>query len=132
MMRSLFSNLENERWNWAEEALERFEGDLKRQHDIGDLKERVLIGAYGVTQVGKTTLILNLIGIRSDKIEELAQALRGSSGLGNSSTLAATLYRRSVNDSFFVKYPNGGKEEFETLGQLKMILGKIRIDIENK
>ena len=57
------------------------------------LTKRVVL--VGPTQVGKTTLIMNLIGIRDDKKTELNRILRGGRSVGESSTSIATVYTRS-------------------------------------
>ena len=69
-----------------------------------------LVCVYGKSQVGKTTLILNMIGLKDDKKSEVAEVLRGGIPRGNSSTSTAIIYSQSDNDQYglLVETTKGG------------------------
>lgn len=88
----IFSEIEN--WEIApiNEILHHCDGRLD-----GAVK-RVVV--YGPTQVGKTTLILDLIGIKSELQKELGELLRGESKAGTSSTSCAIIYNQWDKEQF--------------------------------
>lgn len=61
---------------------------------------------YGPTQVGKTTLIMDLIGIKPECQKDLEDILRGGAKAGNSSTSSAIVYNRWENDCFGILLGN--------------------------
>jgi len=63
-------------------------------------KEDHLLLVYGLTQAGKTTLILDMIGIRSDCINDVNKILRAGVPQGDSSTSTAIIYRKSSENSY--------------------------------
>jgi len=63
----------------------------------------ILICVYGKSQVGKTTLILNMIGLKDEASKkEVDGVLRGGVSLGNSSTSTAIIYSQSETDQYGV------------------------------
>lgn len=60
--------------------------------------KRVVV--YGPTQVGKTTLILDLIGIKLGLQKELGELLRGEAKAGSSSTSCAIIYNQWEKEQF--------------------------------
>ncbi len=70
-----------DRWAWADQQIEQFVSDLDptlARHFRQPTNSHVgQIGAvlYGKTQVGKTTLILRLMGLQGDREGEVAQGL---------------------------------------------------------
>lgn len=100
-----------------------------------------LVCLYGESQVGKTTLILYLIGLKEEYVSEVQKVLRGGVELGNSSTSTAIMY--SQNDDcnpknsckYGIRYEtlNDGNHSSKTLyytseemiQELKAIRGKV-------
>ncbi len=76
--------------------------------------KRIIV--YGATQMGKTTMIMNLIGIKEEKKEELSKMLRGDAKQGNSSTSTPIIYNRWNSDKFGIAL---GNENAVTEGTLK-------------
>ena len=62
--------------------------------------ETHLVIVYGKTQVGKTTLILNMIGLKQDKFTEVYDTLRAGISKGNSSTSTAIIYSKSPSNQY--------------------------------
>lgn len=64
-------------------------------------QEEHLVIVYGDSQVGKTTLLLTMIGIREGAcFQEVADTLRAGIPRGNSSTSTAIIYARSEDDRY--------------------------------
>lgn len=90
-----------DRYRWAYEAYERFvkevdpslEGEFQRS-------SHVTVVVYGATQVGKTTLILDLLGINAEILVHVSEVLRGGQLMGKSSTACPIRYGRS-NDNYW-------------------------------
>lgn len=64
---------------------------------------------YGASQIGKTTLLLNLLGVKPDSSFDgtsLNEILRGGEPAGHSSTSTVILYQKSNDDTFKI---NGEK-----------------------
>ena len=118
---------------WAYEARNKFIENISHQ-DVknylqGDAKKRVAI-LYGKPQVGKTTLILTLMGVKEDSFAELQCILRAGRESGNSSTSTAIRYGYSDEDWYW----RTENEEFgEGLKDTDIIekLGKVREEISN-
>ena len=65
------------------------------------LQESYLVVVYGPAQIGKTSLILKLIGIRDDCFQCVSQTLRTKEiTRGNSSTSTAIIYARSDTEQY--------------------------------
>lgn len=97
------------------------------------------VAIYGSTQIGKTTLILYLLGIvEEEKLERISNILRADIKKGNSSTSTAIMYKKSSSNKFGVKeisdtteVVSDFDEEFENEEQFKNKLKLIREDVEN-
>lgn len=86
---------------WQKDAFERIKASLLTTRDNALLKyeglqESYLVVVYGPAQIGKTSLILKLVGIRDDCFQCVSQTLRTKEiTRGNSSTSTAIIYARS-------------------------------------
>jgi hypothetical protein len=129
-MQQLLSNLEKHRWDWAHRGVEDFRKGFLRLKETTKQKGRVLIGIYGPTQVGKTTLILKLLGIREEMMTPFSKALRGSRKYGNSATVTSTIYQQSPDDAFYLIRPDGRKVTCKTLQELAAGMEQLRADVE--
>lgn len=67
-----------------------------RRNTTSLVKRIIMIGA---TQMGKTTLIMTLMGVLPNKTEELEKILRGGRRYGSSSTSTAIIYSKMPKDS---------------------------------
>lgn len=90
------------------------------------------IVVFGQSGVGKTTLILKLLGAKTpseDKkynLVNLAHHIRGNTQAGGPGTPTVYRYRVSDTDDGLVQYKDGAKESFHTLKQMEKILHRIR------
>lgn len=98
-----------ERSLWQKNAFDRIKASLLTARDnaflqYDGMQESYLVVVYGPSQIGKTSLILKLIGIRDDDddcFQKVSQTLRTKEiTRGNSSTSTAILYARSDTDQY--------------------------------
>jgi GTPase SAR1 family protein len=89
----------------------------------------VAVSVYGETQVGKTTLILKLLGIKEEDSSKLNSLLRCGSRHGNSATPTAMIYRRSNNEKFHYLEPNQPRITLDE-ADLKAKLTQLRHRVE--
>ncbi|MDT4797061.1 hypothetical protein FQZ97_296600 [compost metagenome] len=92
-----------QRYRWAVRAYDRFVQDLAPELvDNLQRNEQVTVAVYGATQVGKTTLILDLLGLSTLTTDEVGSVLRGGQELGKSATAMPIRYGRSQDDSWYI------------------------------
>ncbi|MCU1794330.1 dynamin family protein [Pectobacterium polaris] len=91
------------RYRWAYGAYQRFINEMDPSL-AGDFNRssHVTVAVYGATQVGKTTLILDLLGVTSEALERASSVLRGAQRMGKSSTACAIRYGRSRDDNWYI------------------------------
>ncbi len=91
------------RYRWAYDAYQRFIDEVDPSL-AGDFSRssHVTVAVYGATQVGKTTLILDLLGVTGEALERASSVLRGDQRMGKSSTACAIRYGRSKDDSWYI------------------------------
>lgn len=100
-MSSLWRQLHARTRAWAIEANETWLASLSRDARGGAQRNpeaRVVL--FGPTQVGKTTLLLTLLGIRDDAAAEVETVLRGGRVHGQSSTALPMRYLRSRDNQW--------------------------------
>jgi GTPase SAR1 family protein len=135
-MNSTWDNVYQKRWDWAHKAEKEFKQSLQKlQVDEAihnDNPSEITIGVYGPTQVGKSTLILRLLGIRQDSIETVSNWLRGKRTPGHSATVTATEYRLSQDEYFHFFSKETGWKRNLTGPQMEQTLFEIRSDVEAK
>lgn len=103
MRSSYWRELYAARRDWAIAAHEAFLADVDKSLKFDRHQEKHATAVlYGSTQVGKTTLILNLLGVAPEQVEPIADVLRGEPGKGRSATATALRYRRSPDDFWHV------------------------------
>lgn len=92
-----------QRYRWAVRAYDHFVQDLAPELvDTLQRNEQVTVAVYGATQVGKTTLILDLLGLSTLTTAEEGNVLRGGQQLGKSATAMPIRYGRSQDDSWYI------------------------------
>ncbi len=93
------------REDWQHQTFERIKNDLFSVKDnrfirFDSAEENHLVMIYGKSQVGKTTLILNMIGLKSECIPKVCETLRAGIPRGSSSTSTAIIYAKSINEKY--------------------------------
>ena len=130
-----------EKENWQRSTFDRIKSDLISARDnrfirYDNTEESHLVIIYGKSQVGKTTLILNMIGLKEEWFEEVYETLRAGVSRGNSSTSTAIIYSKSINDKYGCSLASINDlssksiQYFDKSGMIKY-LAKIRQDVES-
>lgn len=125
------------RLGWAERAREDLVGALE-DDDVRWLYETApgegggdaaRVAVLGPTQVGKTTVILRLLGLTEEGERTVGKVLRGGRRLGRSASATASIYGASPDDAFhYQEGPEGSKEsltEAEVLERLEDLRGRV-------
>ncbi|MFV3334975.1 dynamin family protein [Pseudomonas sp. NY15437] len=112
-----------QRNEWAQRAYNRFIAEVDPEL-VGDFTraEHITVVVYGATQVGKTTLILDLLGIRKKALPEVSKVLRGGQWLGKSSTASPIRYGRSSDELWYLGDNTTGlnsEEAAERFGEIR-------------
>lgn len=120
---------------WIAKATEiynrRFTSPIFRASEVDPRKE-VYVTVFGLTQGGKTTLILRLLGVKATEFDKVYKAIRAGIPEGSSCTKFATTYAVSDNNCYQVKAYDDKKAEPKyiisgnTLKDLRDALLKIR------
>lgn len=122
----LWRDLYGRRLDWAQDAYSKFlkEIDVTLAAEFQRQNE-VTVALYGSTQVGKTTLLLKLLGVKAE--QEVGRVLRGGRETAKSSTATAVRYSRSQDDHWYI-----GGQETKPLSDIEVIdaLGTMRRDME--
>lgn len=132
---SRWQALHSQRLEWAHRALEAFNASLDTEVGSslaqgGTGEAQVVV--YGMTQVGKTSLILDLMGIRTDAQARVSAVLRGGREAGNSATTIATAYRRSPDDSWYLRRGDGDRVQYRSDSRMQRALGGIREELARR
>lgn len=131
-MQHLLNKFQEHRLDWAFEA----KTDYLNQFRIFEAVEKttenknLVVSVYGPTQVGKTTLILSLLGIKEEFLVEISDFLRGGRDYGNSATVTVTKYQISPTEEYIIKLPNHEGKVIHTPIQLEKQLAQLRKDVE--
>jgi len=130
----------NNRFDWVSEAKKRvrdqFEHPFARQLVSSESCNNVNVALFGKTQVGKTTLILKLMGIKDECFEEISTLLRCGSEIGYSATPTAMIYCYSNDQSFKIDMHRTDQNTRDKLDSLDFkgiedMLKQIRHQIES-
>ncbi|PBJ07242.1 Dynamin family protein [Pseudomonas ogarae] len=115
-----------QRHDWALQAFDRFVHELAPEvSDQVRRSDQVTVVVYGATQVGKTTLILDLLGLASSTRDEVARVLRGGQAVGKSATAMPLRYGRAPDDNWYI----GGDQPMDE-AQATQALADIRRAVE--
>ena len=128
------------RSEWQENAFNELKRELTATQDNRFLKyqdedETFLVMICGKSQIGKTTLILKLIGIRDgdDYFGEVYATLRAGAEQGNSSTATAIIYAKSATDQYALTFARlneqAPKKEYYDKDGMIEALQKVRRDV---
>lgn len=129
--------LKNERNNWQRATKNDVTNRLLSRAGTSDMKDEKLVVVFGKPQVGKTTLILSLMGIDESKREEIGLILRAGRSKGESSTSTAIIYQMSSDAMFGIA--EHSIDDFEPVEiekcdekRFKCQLRKIREEVEKR
>jgi hypothetical protein len=132
-MNPTFTHFHKNRYEWAFRAKQEFINRFVRlevQEESRTYSKELNISVYGPTQVGKTTLILTILGIKAEFLGLLSKWLRGQRKLGESSTVTVMRYERSEDSYFHIRLPNGETQTNLEGEQLESALQTLRSTVE--
>ncbi|MEK3885780.1 hypothetical protein [Paenibacillus sp. PL2-23] len=106
-----WSELSEAKLDWAYEAQRRFVASFQDER-VKELyaknrQKDIFVAVFGPSQVGKTTLILRLIGVAPEHMAKVNHALRGGREEGRSSTVTSMMYAASPDQHYYVKGSTG-------------------------
>lgn len=127
-------SLQDQQLSWAFSAYDRLVKTLSEDvQERLQLKETVAepyIVVFGKTQVGKTTLLLDLMGIEQANATKISKVLRGGREAGKSATATTMEYCRSSSDRWGLSRPGKEQEWLERDEDMSHALKMLRIDME--
>jgi predicted nucleic acid-binding Zn-ribbon protein len=85
---------------------------------------------FGKTQVGKTTLLLDLMGIAPEEISNISRIMRGGREQGKSATATAMEYCRSTDERWGLSIQSKPRW-FDSPDELTNALGELRKEMES-
>jgi len=129
----MWQELYDQRLGWAYNAknnfIESIDNDTFKKLYNSNSDKSVNIAVYGQSQVGKTTLILELIGIKKECREYVSKVLRADIPPGESVTPTSIIYLKSSSNDFY--YVEGDNECLVDEDELKQKLKDLRDRVEN-
>lgn len=125
-----------QRLDWALRAYRRFidqlGADTRARLAQGGPSGEAYVVVFGKTQVGKTTLLLDLMGVRPEAQHRVGLVLRGGRGKGQSATSTAMAYRRSDSGSWHLKADGQPVCSFADDTSMTQALAQIRQQMESR
>jgi GTPase SAR1 family protein len=123
-----WTQLSAQRIKWAFGAYEHFIGSLgeeMRAHfPTGDTLGEAYVVVFGRTQVGKTTLLLDLMGVSPQHAVRVSKVLRGGREIGKSATATVMEYRRSPDNRWRIYWK--AEQVLDDDKAMEAQLGKLR------
>ncbi len=140
MPEALWAVLHSGKLEWAYRAYRRFIDELSedvRAHlTHAPIDQEPYVVVFGKTQVGKTTLLLELMGLGTEAQARVGRVLRGGREFGKSATATTMEYRRSPDDHWYLDDGAAGRrilsdnDMCEALGELRRKMSEHRLPAE--
>jgi GTPase SAR1 family protein len=130
-----WENIYLNRFDWAYEARKKFILTLSNGHGITEkMKDQkgIIIAVYGNSQVGKTSLILKLIGIKDEYYQEIYDILRFDVPKGKSVTATSMVYKKSHDDNFYFQFYGQSESKVSKVELKKKLMENRKAVEENK
>lgn len=124
-----WEELQSSKLDWAYRAYRSFISELSEDvrahltHSAAGQEPYVVV--FGKTQVGKTTLLLELMGLEADAQVRVGSILRGGRQIGKSATATAMEYRRSPDHGWYLDDGSGARR-INSDGEMREALGELR------
>ncbi|MTH54531.1 hypothetical protein GKZ89_14090 [Bacillus mangrovi] len=131
-MQHLLIEFQKHRMDWAFEAKDDFLNQFRIFKATENKQEdrKLIISVYGPTQVGKTSLILTLMGVKEQYLDEISEFLRGKRKLGESATATVTKYQISPTEDFIVKVPDHQERIIKSVHEFEEQMAHLRNLVE--
>jgi hypothetical protein len=132
--------LRSTRLDWAYRAYRRFIAELSddvRSHLMDGSVQEPYVVVFGKTQVGKTTLLLELMGLSPEAQARVGRILRGGRATGQSATATTMEYRRSLDDHWGFDDGSGSRHIASddamctALGELRQRMSEQRLHLDH-
>ena len=105
---SLWSSRYEKRHLWRDRAMDSYINSLSdtelKEFIRNSMKGTVPVSLYGKSQVGKTTFLLELMGIKKECLETIHRILRCGTKEGAPATPTAMIYKRTQEEVFRIHY----------------------------
>ncbi|WP_223305736.1 hypothetical protein [Comamonas thiooxydans] len=106
--------------------------DVQEKLSLKDEAAQPYVVIFGKTQVGKTTLLLDLMGIAPEQMPIISEVMRGGREQGKSATATAMEYRASMSECWGLTIPGESVPHFLDSDQkMKRALWQIREEMES-
>lgn len=127
---------DKQRLAWAFRAYGRFADSLspeiRERLAQKDHQAEAYVVVFGKTQVGKTTLLMDLMGVFPTHMARVAQVLRGGRPAGQSATATTMEYRRSPDQRWGLNVDEAGTEWCGDDANMEAALGRLRTAMETR
>ena len=122
------------RMNWAFDAYKRLFASLSSDVSsrMASAHPEAYVVVFGRTQVGKTTLLLDLMGVNGSSMDRVSAVLRGGRGKGQSATATVMEYGRSKDTCWSLQIPNRTPERHPEDSRACSALGALRHQMESQ
>ncbi|MES2899529.1 MAG: hypothetical protein V4723_07360 [Pseudomonadota bacterium] len=131
---SSYLNYEQDQHAWGFRAYARFNASLSAEtRSRLALKEQhaePYVVIFGKTQVGKTTLLLDLMGVHAQHAQRVAGVLRGGQARGRSATATTMEYQQSPDQRWGLRRSQADTVWFELDLDMEYALRALRQDME--
>ena len=135
MLHEQWAAHEDNRLGWAFRAYERFikslSPEIRERLAHKNHQEEAYVVVFGKTQVGKTTLLMDLMGVSPAAMERVSAALRGGRAHGHSATATTTEYRRSADQLWGLRVREQARW-FADDREITAALGNLREQMERR
>ncbi len=129
----------SERWerrlDWAWAGLDTFADSLPDRHVRSmfrrDAGGKPLVVTFGSPQVGKTELLLRLLGYPATSHERIAEVLRAGRSKGQSSSATPMLFKVATEDGFRIDNGSEGRSALLDEVQAQARFQELRDDVEH-
>lgn len=132
---STWATLYARRWDWALRGhatfLDSLSEEVRERFARGDEHGEAYVVVFGKTQVGKTTLLLDLMGLEGQALADVSKVLRGGRAHGQSATATAMEYRRSP-DTFWRLQADGQTVSIDSDDKMEAELSTVRDRMERR
>ena len=127
-LRRMWADGAEGRQSWALNAYRSFRNSLSpwTNQSLPEAQDETMIVLFGPTQVGKTTLLLELLGVAKEWLPHVSEVLRGGRGVGRSATATPMVYRESLGELWQLSGHEVGLND----EGMKQALGQIRDGVE--
>lgn len=136
-----WARLSGRRLEWAHRAHRKLVESLSEQTRVhfvrGDSNGDAYVVVFGRTQVGKTTLLLELMGLGGADLKRVGTVLRGGRDFGHSATATTMEYRRNDADRWRIGIDgaerdlNGDDGMIAALADLRTRMSRRQLDVKD-